>query len=100
MALQPTSAEETPHKDLLIKLMAEPFCDVTLEGNDGVRVPANRSVLAARSPTFMALFFGQFSEAKQEVVRLDFPGEILNEVVKFIHLNNTDICQQSCKALL
>jgi hypothetical protein len=44
----------------------EELSDVKFEGTDGGIVPANSGILAARSPVFRSLLFGNFSEAKKK----------------------------------
>ncbi|CAB9525945.1 expressed unknown protein [Seminavis robusta] len=58
--------------------------DVTLKGIDGVEVPANRFLLAARSKVFRGMLLGKFQEASSPVVELGFKGIVLKSVVEYI----------------
>ena len=66
--------------------------DVILEGNDGVKVWANRRDLGARSEVFESMLLGPFQEASQDVVRIGFyDGEVLKAVVEYVHSDTTNI---------
>jgi hypothetical protein len=66
-------------------LTKEELSDLTLKGKDGSTVRANRAMLAARSPVFHRMLYGQFSEAEQSVVELGYTGDVLKEIVEYIH---------------
>ncbi len=69
--------------DLLATLEDPDLCDVTLVGSDGGRVPAVRVFLSARSEILKHLFNGQFREATEEEVRMDYPAAVLKAIVHF-----------------
>lgn len=63
----------------LLKGLQDPdkFCDVTLIGSDGGRVPAIRNILAMRSPVLERMLIGSFQEAQSSEVKLGFPANVL-----------------------
>ncbi|CAB9510610.1 expressed unknown protein [Seminavis robusta] len=65
-------------------LTVESLNDIILKGNDGVEVPANRFLLAARSDVFMGMLLGKFQESSSPVVELGFSGIVLKAVVEFV----------------
>ena len=69
--------------DLLATLENPDLCDVTLVGSDGGRVPAVRIYLSARSEMLQNLLVGQFREASEEEVRMDYPAAVLKAIVHF-----------------
>ena len=69
--------------DLLATLEDPDLCDVTLVGSDEGRVPAIRVYLSARSDVLKHLLVGQFKEASEEEVRMDYPAAVLKAVVHF-----------------
>ena len=71
-------------KDLL-KGLQDPdrFCDITLVGSDGGRVPAIRSILAMRSPVLDRMLLGSFQEAQSDEIQLDFPSDVLRSAVEW-----------------
>ena len=69
--------------DLLATLENPDLCDVTLIGSDGGRVPAIRVYLSARSEVFQHLLVGQFKEASEEEVHMDYPSPVLKALVHY-----------------
>eukprot|EP00567_Pseudictyota_dubia_P011243 CAMPEP_0197438194 /NCGR_PEP_ID=MMETSP1175-20131217/5260_1 /TAXON_ID=1003142 /ORGANISM="Triceratium dubium, Strain CCMP147" /LENGTH=413 /DNA_ID=CAMNT_0042967875 /DNA_START=70 /DNA_END=1307 /DNA_ORIENTATION=+ len=68
------------------------LADIYLEGNDGVRVPAIRAMLAARSDVFRKMLYGDFREAKNPVVLLEaYSGAVLRCVVEFCYSDEIDV---------
>lgn len=65
--------------------------DVRLAGTDGVRVPAFRTVLAARSDVLRRMLLGDFAESRSDEVAMDYPGEVLRAVVE--HCVTDDFAQ-------
>ena len=62
----------------------EELSDVKFEGTDGVQVFANRGILAARSPVFRSMLFGNFAEAKIDcVVKIGYNSRVMKSVVEF-----------------
>ena len=69
--------------DLLSTLEDPDLCDVTLIGSDGGRVPAIRLYLSARSDVLKQLLVGQFREANEEEVHMDYPSPVLKALVHY-----------------
>ncbi|CAB9506932.1 expressed unknown protein [Seminavis robusta] len=65
--------------------------DVVLKGTDGVEVPANRFLLAARSDVFKGMLLGKFQESSLPVVDLSFSGSVLKAVVEFVLTDSAQI---------
>jgi hypothetical protein len=61
--------------------------DVHLVSRDGLTVPANRFVLAARSPVFGKMLYGGFREASSNHVELEYDARLLEVIV---HYCNTE----------
>ena len=71
------------------------MCDVTLKA-DGLEVPAHRSVLAACSPYFYAMFTGELSEAKAEqIVLQEIDGKALALLVDFIYTSEIHVTEDN-----
>lgn len=68
----------------------EEICDLTIKGSDGVLVPVNRGMLAARSLVFRSMLFGNFLEAKSAIVSIGYEGCVIRALVEYIH---TDQCK-------
>jgi BTB/POZ domain len=54
-----------------------------------VEVRANRTILGLRSPVFQKMLFGNFQEANEGIVNVDFPGTVVKDIVEYIHTNKT-----------
>jgi len=66
------------------------FCDFTFKCEDQ-EFPANRLLLAARSPVFSAMFSENFQESKTgHTLIKDIDPKSLEALVKFCHTNNLD----------
>ena len=85
------SQEITLTKALSNFLTDDALNDFSLEGSDGKRVRANRYVLASRSTVFHRMLVGGFSEATSEVVRVEYPGDVLRAIVEYVHTDSADI---------
>ncbi|CAB9519260.1 BACK [Seminavis robusta] len=72
------------------------FKDVTLESSDGVKVPATRVVLAARSEVFQAKLLGENSS--EATVKIDLSGAVLEAVVEFCYTDNASVLDWKAKA--
>ena len=79
--------------DLRANLLGnEDLSDVLLESKlDGMRVPAVRALLAARSSVFKSLLFGGYAESTDKVVPMEMPGDIIKMVVQFIYTDEIDL---------
>ena len=63
----------------------EELCDIVLQGTDGVRVPATRIMLAARSPVFRNMLLSDFRESHQTEIEIGgYTGEVLKLLVEYI----------------
>lgn len=78
---------ETTHEEAMKKLLASAgkYADLILRGNDGVEVPANRCLLAARSDVFDGMLYRGFAEESKGVIELPFSGAVLNLLVEYIY---------------
>jgi hypothetical protein len=73
-------------QDLLLALQDDELTDITLQGHDGVGVPANRFVLAARSKVLKRMLYGSFREAKStctEISMQDYDSLTLEAIVEY-----------------
>ncbi|CAB9514149.1 expressed unknown protein [Seminavis robusta] len=92
---QPTTSCKT-HDEMLARfLTVDSLNDIVLKGNDGVDVPANRFLLAARSDVFMGMLLGKFQESSSPVVELGFSGSVLKAVVEFVLTDTAQVL--NCK---
>jgi BTB/POZ domain len=98
--IPPSIFKEISHHEMLARfLTADYLNDVKLKGTDGVEVPANRFLLAARSHIFQAMFFGEFQEAKCPTVELGFQGNVLRAVVEYIVTDSTEMINTKKKRM-
>jgi hypothetical protein len=67
------------------------FSDVELQGTDGERVPAHRTILAARSKVFETMLFGSFSEAVKPVVEVGYRGAALRSLIEYCYTDNVSL---------
>ncbi|KAF8687300.1 hypothetical protein HU200_042981 [Digitaria exilis] len=60
--------------------------DVTFVLDSGERFPAHKTILAARSPVFMAQFFGEMNERSSHSVRVqDMQAAVFRAMIHFIY---------------
>jgi BTB/POZ domain len=86
--------EETTLEETFAKFLTDPcLADIALEGTDGVRVPANHFVLAARSTVFHSMLLGGFAEASKEVVPIGYQSSVLRAIVEYVLTNTAEILQ-------
>ena len=86
--------EEISHKSMLFNLLENgTLHDVLLEGVDGVLVGASRALLGARSVVFEKTLFGDFVEATSTVVKLGYPGNVVQALVEYIHTDTASILE-------
>ena len=78
--------------DDLVAAAADPdLHDLTLEASDGAQVTASRWVLAARSPVWKRMLYGDFVEAGCAQVKLEaYSGTVVQALVKYCHTNKWD----------
>lgn len=75
-------------QDLLAALQDEELTDVTLEGHDGVPIPACRFVLAARSTVLRRMLYGSFLESSSNRILLqDYDSVVLEAIVEYCYRN-------------
>ena len=86
----PLDKSHTLFMDVNNLLNAEEISDISLipegENNDGV--PAVKAILAARSPVFRRMLYGEFRETQSNnqdnvEVKLDYSGRVLQLLVEF-----------------
>jgi hypothetical protein len=65
--------------------------DVHLVSPGGRKVPANRFVLAARSPVFAKMLYGGFREASSDRVELDYDARLLEVIVHYCNTETVPI---------
>jgi hypothetical protein len=58
VTVKPEISRDQAIRSLLSK---EKFADITLKGNDGRLVKAQRAMLSVRSPVFEAMLYGNFT---------------------------------------
>jgi BTB/POZ domain len=82
------SSDSPVVQDLLEALQDEELTDVTLEGHDGIPIPASRFVLAARSSVLKRMLYGNFREANTSRIYLeDYDSVILEAIVEYCYRN-------------
>jgi hypothetical protein len=96
-ALQISSEEISWNDAIKCLLSDEDLSDVSLRGTDGVKVTANRCILAARSPVFRRMLFGNFSEASSAVVQVGYTGEVLKALVEYIYMDESSLLEKACE---
>jgi len=86
--------EEITQQDALRALLSdEKYADVTMKGSDGSKVRANRAMLAARSPVFDRMLYGEFKEAARDEVEVGYDGVTLKTVVSYIYTDMVPIIE-------
>lgn len=66
------------------------YSDVVLKGTDGVKVPAIRCLLAAQSPVFHRMLYGDFAEANKTEIEFPYSGALLSALVTYIFTGNME----------
>ena len=75
-------------------------CDVILKAG-GTEIPSNRSLLAATSPYFTAMFTHDWIESRQEVVEIkDMPGHALSSIVDFAYTGDIELTVDNVQDIL
>ena len=95
------------HADRVLKLMNEhrkacsKLCDVEIMVDNEHKIVAHRSVLAACSPYFYAMFNGELMESKQRVVHLkDVQIDMLELLIDFAYTGHIDVTVENAQPLL
>ncbi|XP_044739264.1 speckle-type POZ protein-like [Chrysoperla carnea] len=87
--------------DLEILFETKKFCDATLSVADGKEFQVHKTILAARSPIFAAMFDHEMEERKLNRVNItDIEYDILHELLKFIYTGKVDNLQTMASELL
>lgn len=72
-------------------LLSERFSDVKLVTSCGKGILAHKNILAARSPTFSAMFEHDMVEKKLNVVQIpDVDHDVLKEMLRFLYANRVE----------
>uniref|UniRef100_A0A1L8DAN5 BTB/POZ domain-containing protein 9 n=1 Tax=Nyssomyia neivai TaxID=330878 RepID=A0A1L8DAN5_9DIPT len=72
--------------------MNQDYSDVTFVV-DGMKLPAHKVILAARSDYFRALLFGGMSESMQNVIELKVPLEAFRALLRYIYSGHMSLSQ-------
>ncbi|CAB9530756.1 expressed unknown protein (Partial), partial [Seminavis robusta] len=94
-----TSTSTSTKKEITVEeafarfLTDEAAHDVSFRGNDTVVVSANRCALAMRNDVFRSMLLGDFVEATQAVVAIDFPGGTLKALLEYLHTNKCQLLE-------
>jgi len=81
--------KEPSGQELLAKFWKDDALnDIVLKGTDGVLVPANRCILAAKSQVFRRMLFGGFKEASKDAIEIEYDGEVLTAIMRYIYTND------------
>jgi hypothetical protein len=91
MTMSMMQTEITRDEAIRALLTNEKYADITLKGTYGSLVRANRAMLAARSPVFDSMLYGDFAEAQQSVVDVGYTEEALKGVVDYIYTDELPI---------
>lgn len=71
------------------------LCDVILKAGN-VEIPAHRVVLASSSPYFYAMFTGELSESKQNIVTLkEIDSTALELLVDFVYIAEIEVTEEN-----
>ncbi|CAB9501693.1 expressed unknown protein [Seminavis robusta] len=87
----------------LVLLENNSFHDVTLVGNDGIKVTANRCSLSVRCDYFQKMFMGKFQESSsnnsnsnnisQEIHISNFSGSVIKSIVQYLHTSKMELLE-------
>ncbi|KAF8658680.1 hypothetical protein HU200_059154 [Digitaria exilis] len=90
-ALPPLPSSDLPrhYRELL---QGQRGADVTFVLDSGDRFPAHKTILAARSPVFMADFFGRMDERRSQFVRIeDMQAAVFKAMLYFIYTDTAPV---------
>ena len=79
-------------KDISLLLNDPKYCDVKIESSDGLSIPANKSVLAARSWYFRSVFSlnTNLEESQTGRVEMPFTKPVLDKLIIYLHSGEAD----------
>lgn len=90
-----TSKELSLNEAIQLLLVDDELSDLTLQGNDGNIVKANRCILAARSIIFRKMLYGDFQEATNNVIKINaFTGNVLQALVEYIYTDTSCVLKE------
>ncbi|CAB9526636.1 expressed unknown protein [Seminavis robusta] len=90
----PDCQEISHHEFLSSFLTDQALTDLSLLGNDGQVVRANRLVLAARSKVFRSMLLGEFAEARKDVIPLNYKGCVLQAILEYILTDSAELLRK------
>ena len=74
--------------------------DVVLKAG-GIEIPSNRSVLAAMSPYFTAMFTHDWMESRQDMIEIkDMPGHVLSSIIDFAYTGDIELTVDNVQDIL
>jgi hypothetical protein len=73
----------------------EELSDLTLEGSDCEQIKTNRCILAVHSKVFQVMLFGNYSEAKSSVVKVEYEGRVLKAIVDYCYTNHAALLDET-----
>ena len=85
--------EDISHDQAMQNLLTnERYADIQLQSSDGAIIHANRAMLAARSPMFDRMLYGNFAERTSTTVVVSYTnGDILKAIVQYIYRDDCDV---------
>nr|CAB3471124.1 unnamed protein product [Digitaria exilis] len=87
------------HKHLGELLEGQRGADVTFVLDSGDRFPAHKNILAARSPVFMAEFFGDMKERSSQSVPIqDMQADVFKVMLHFIYTDTVPVLDEDPEA--
>ena len=103
-ATRPESPQIPFHKKILLKVHQlrsnRRLCDVVLKAGE-TEIPSHRSVLAAVSSYFTAMFTHELMESRQEVIEIkDMPGHVLSSLIDFAYTGDIELTVDNVQEIL
>lgn len=59
--------------------------DLTIKSNDGKEIKVQRVMLAARSPVFYSMLYGEFVEASQSEIEINYSSDVVEALVHYMY---------------
>lgn len=79
--------------------MSSDYSDVTFVV-EGIRIPAHRVLLAARSSYFRAMLYGGLAESNQDEIQLKVPLEAFRALLEYIYTGHMSLLQMKEENIL
>ena len=76
----------------------ELFSEFTLKSTDGKTIPVHKNILAARSPVFERLLYGDFSESKILELELGYQYCVLQEIVQYCYTDQSFLLKKTLRS--